>query len=125
MKCAPRVVDLTDWHRTWQQVHLSGEVTFGFLTGVDRGDTVDVVGHCFGPTGSTWIATTVDLGAQELPSIADLFPGAASFERELLQRFAPGALLRKDVPLPARMNTPWPGTTKRPPGVLDTWAGSS
>ena len=123
MKCQPRLVELSDWHQVWQQAQDSEAVTFDFLTGIDRGDTIEVIGHCFGPTGSTWAATTLDIDTQELPSIADLFPGAAWFERELRERFATGALMRKEVSLPARLTTPWPGTTKRPPGVLDTWQG--
>lgn len=123
MKCEPQFVELDNWHHTWQQAQASGATNFDFLAGVDRGDTVDVVGHCFGASGSTFIATSVDFDSQELPSIADVFAGAAGFEAELRERFGPGALMRKDVPLPARFTTPWPGTTKRPPGVLDTWQG--
>lgn len=123
MKCEPRFVELKIWHHTWQQAQASGATTFDLLAGIDRGAHVDVIGHCFGPTGSTFIATSLNFDTAELPSIADVFTGAAGFERELRERFGPGALMRKDVPLPARLTTPWPGTTKRPPGVLDTWQG--
>lgn len=62
-----------------------------------------------------------------VPSIADLFPSAAWHERETAEMFgvefagsldprplllpsgAP-AVLRKDVPLPARVEQPWPGS---------------
>jgi len=125
MTCEPHVVAVSEWHRAWSDARTSGAVTFDFLAGVDRGATTDVIGHCFGPAGSTFIATSLDFNTQELPSIADVFAGAADFERELRERFAPGALMRKNVPLPARLTTPWPGTTKRPPGVLDTWQEQS
>ena len=112
------------------------------------------------------VETAVDRGltpeaAGQLPSVSDLLPGAAWYEREIHDFFGvrfvprPGAPdpgldrpllnhtdrlrpLRKDVVLPARVGTPWPGAKETgegdsapsrrrmaPPGVPDPgiWGG--
>jgi NADH:ubiquinone oxidoreductase subunit C len=124
------------WVDAWTTAKDAGFNTLDFLAGVDRGDVIEVIGHCFGPAGSRFLRTTANPG---IPSIVDVFPAADWFEREIVEMFGVDigsgqplllhdsgpAPLRKSVPLPARTQTPWPGAKGAPPGVLETWEQSS
>lgn len=99
-----------------------------------------------------WLRTAVP-SSVALHSIADVLPAAAWEEREahemlglqfsgaadlrplLLPPDFPGHPLRKDFPLPARVQTPWPGSYEptggrprrpvRPIGVPDSWVSGA
>lgn len=94
-----------------------------FLTAIDRAAMIEVIAHYVRGTEHAWTMTRVAPGAR-LASIADLHPSAAWPERETAEMFGlvigdaepllrhdddPRPPLRKATPLPARVNTPWPG----------------
>jgi NADH-quinone oxidoreductase subunit C len=122
------------------------------LTAVDRpqADEIDVVIHLVrrpagGGQEEIWGYTLLDRAAPVLDSVTDVLPAAAWHEREIHEMFGvevrghpdlrPLLLhgidgpppLRKDTPLVARVETPWPGaeeTGRRRvsvPGVPPEW----
>jgi NADH-quinone oxidoreductase subunit C len=123
------------------------------LTAVDRPrqDGIEVVIHLLrrSPAGldHAWGHTMLDRDAPVLESVTDLLPSAAWHEREIHEMFGVDVLghpdlcplllhgaegappLRKDTPLVARVETPWPGADdsgrRRPqvPGVPAEWLG--
>ena len=144
-------VGAADWRS-----HIVGRINDGyewldFLTAIDRGTTIEVVVRLVNPEsvhGAT-IVTTIPAEDPVLDSIVPVAPGADWYEREAGEMFGitftghpdPRPLLtrgdgppplRKSVPLPARLETPWPGADDeigragsrrraQPPGVLETW----
>lgn len=152
MKAAPPGPELSDWREG-----VSGLVAAGFdyldlLTAVDMpsDDVIEVVIHLVRPEDSADTFAHVRLGRADpvIESVADLLPAAAWHEREIHEMFGIEVVghpdlkplllsgttsrppLRKDTPLIARIETPWPGAvdepgrTRRgstPPGVLPEW----
>ena len=124
------------WHEA-----VMAEVTGGFtfpdlLTGIDRGDGVEVLLRIVDPATAVArvLSTVVPDADPHLASVADLLPGAAWHERETAEMFgvvfdghpSPGPLLLRDAPalpplrtstpLPERLAQPWPGTVVAEPG---------
>lgn len=119
----------------------------GAVDEVGRTDGLRVVVQAMKPDGGTAaIATTVTRDAAQLPTLAELWPGAVWCEREAGEAFgirfiggdprplltrdtSPAHPLRKDVVLAARTARPWPGAGEpgglagsrrtAPPGVPD------
>lgn len=112
---------------------------YDFLTAIDLGDRLRLIGRCWGVAGETFLRA--DVTADGIASIVDVFAGAAWDEREVHEMFgvtfigspsdAPLLLhqrpahppLRKATPLPQRVERPWPGSGKRAkkPGVSPQW----
>ena len=144
----PIVVDPGHWRHRVQTLVSKGYGWLDFLTAVDRRTEIDVIARLVDPVNvaGVLLVTTVPSDCAVLDSVAAVLPGANWYEREaaemfgidflghpdprpLLTRAGDGRpLLRKSTPLPARVDTAWPGaeaeTSRRrtqPPGVLDTW----
>ncbi len=106
----------------------------------DRGGSADPPGRL----DEVWGHTTLDRGAPVLDSVTDVLPAAAWHEREIHEMFgvevrghpdlrplllhdvAGPPPLRKDTPLLARVETPWPGADPsarraKVPGVPPEW----
>jgi len=104
---------------------------FDWLSAVDQGDDgFDVICHLWSTAGrfGLLLRTRLSRGAPALPSIVELYPGAAWPEREAHEMFgldfpghpalaplllAPqfeGHPLRKDFVLASRVVRPWPGS---------------
>lgn len=148
MQVVPEIVAIVDWRsdaesmRGWR---------LDLLTAIDRGESIEVLAHYIRETEHAWRMTRLPREGS-LPSIADLHPAAAWSERETAEMFGirigdgapllrhdddPRPPLRKSTPLPARVNTPWPGAAEpgddgrqganpsrrrmRPPGVQPEW----
>lgn len=138
------------WIARLTALHGQGLTSLDLLTGVDRGDEVEVVVRVVDPhTGSAAIAATrVPSQAPVLPSCSTVLPAAAWHERETAEMFGvvfdghpdPRPLLlrstperpplRKAAPLPERVTTPYPGAQdtgararrpQLPPGVRPDW----
>lgn len=119
-----------------------------WLTAVDRGVELEVLVLLVEPgTGrAVMVGCRVAADSPRIPSLSGMFPGADWHEREtaemfgidfvgrestdpLLLREATNPPLRKSVPLPERVLTPWPGAEsdsgrrrrKLPPGVRAEW----
>lgn len=122
------------------------------LTAVDRPDQghIEVVVHLqrrtSGGLEDVWGHTMLDRTAPTLDSITSVLPAAAWHEREIAEMFGVAVSghpdlrplllhgidgpppLRKDTPLLARMETPWPGASDETgrrrvtvPGVPPAW----
>ena len=122
------------------------------LTAVDRPDTegIEVVIHLQRRSGDgalegVWGRTVLDRAAPVLDSVTEVLPAASWHEREIHEMFGvevrghpdlrPLLLhgvegpppLRKDTPLAARVDTPWPGAEEAGrrrvsiPGVPAEW----
>ena len=138
------------WIALLTELHGRGLTSLDLLTGVDRGDEVEVVVRVIDPrTGSGAVATTrVSSQSPVLPSCSAVFPAAAWHERETAEMFGvvfdghpdPRHLLlrstpdqpplRKSAPLSERVITPYPGAQdtgsrvrrpQLPPGVRSDW----
>jgi NADH-quinone oxidoreductase subunit C len=133
----------------------AGATYFDMLAAYDLdGDALAVVVHLARPDASEHLLLRTSVGRDgEVPTLVDVYAGAAWHEREahemlgvgfaghapleplLLHPSAPATPLRKDVVLVARPTTPWPGdkdpadSTGRPrrrtppPGVPADWPG--
>ena len=160
MDVAERRVPAPDWHGTCARLAGAGARMLDLLTAVDdpQGGRIEVVAHLVdvaaGQRHLVW--TAVDRAAPELASLVDLYPGAGWHEREVHEMFGvafpgnpdlapllttgdPGFPLRRTTPLPARVQTPWPGaaepsdrpaggrvaarprTRPGPPGIPEEW----
>ena len=123
------------------------------LTAVDRpaSGEIEIVIHLvrrpdMGGLDEVWGHTTLDRSTPVLDSITDVLPAAAWHEREIHEMFgvevsghpdlrplllhdvAGPPPLRKDTPLAARVETPWPGADSsgrraKVPGVPPEWLG--
>lgn len=121
------------------------------LTAVDRpaSGEIEIVIHLVrrpdtGGLDEVWGHTTLDRAAPILESVTGVLPAAAWHEREIHEMFGVEVLghpdlrslllhdvagpppLRKDTPLVARMETPWPGADPsarraKVPGVPPEW----
>lgn len=146
-----RRVEPTDWAAAARTARAEGFDRFDWLDATDdigRTPTVTVVCQLRDRAARTLrLRTAVPREGGALASLADIFPGAGWCEREagegyavefsggddrrlLLAPDAPGAPLRKDHPLGARVAVPWPGAVDPeegararrrmvPPGVPD------
>lgn len=141
---AERRVTPEEWGSSARALHDSGARYLDMLTAAEAADgTLDVIAHIVAIGGGPGIvqryllATVLPAGNWRVDSIADVFPGAVWHEREMAEMFGvrvldaadlrplllpePTAPLRKDNPLVARMETPWPGSEagsrRRPLGV--------
>lgn len=148
MQVTPEVVASGDWRASAEA--MSGW-RLDLLTAVDRRDSIDVLAHYIRGAEHAWLMTSIPYDGA-LASIADLHPAAGWPERETAEMFGVrigvGAPLlrhdhdtrpplRKATPLPARVETPWPGAAEpgddgrqganpsrrrtRPPGVQPEW----
>ena len=139
------------WHDTVAHHVAEGFDRLDLLTAVDRpaSGEIEIVIHLLrrpdmGGLDEIWGHTTLDRGAPVLESITDVLPAAAWHEREIHEMFgvevsghpdlrplllhdvAGPPPLRKDTPLAARVETPWPGADSsgrraKVPGVPPEW----
>ncbi len=142
-----------DWLTSVDVLRMGGAHYFDFLTAYVHNDDLDIVLHAATPDFTDHIVVRTHLVGLSLPSITSIFPGAKWAERELSEMFGleisghpnPGNLLlanefhgsplRKDFPLSARLEQPWPGEVEPggtrarrkslPPGVWPTWITES
>jgi NADH-quinone oxidoreductase subunit C len=139
-----RTVPPDGWWAAARTLRDSGAGYLDMLTAAEAADgALDVIAHIVAAGGGAGtlrrhlLATVLPAGNWCVDSIADVFPGAAWHERELAEMFGVRVLgatdvrplllpestapLRKDAPLNARLETPWPGreegSRRRPLGV--------
>ena len=135
------VVTAEEWVPAWQGAFDQGFIGLDFLTAIDRGDHLEILGRAVRGFEDRFIATFV--GDEPVPTITQVYPAAAWHEREiaemfgvvfvghdtarLLTRDGDPPLLRKSAPLAARVEKPWPGAGKRgrKPGVPNEWLAES
>lgn len=138
------VVTPDGWSAAARALHASGARYLDMLTAAEAADgTLDVIAHIAavevgpGTLRRHLLATVLPAGGWSVDSIADVFPGAVWHEREMAEMFGvqvvgatdlrplllpePTAPMRKETPLSARLDTPWPGreegSRRRPLGV--------
>lgn len=136
-----------DWVAAVEECRDRGFVMLDLLTAVDRDGALEVVVHLLRPDDAAGEFRHTVVTGPRLASLTTLMPAAAWHEREiremfgldfdgladprplLLQDGAPVHPLRKSTPLPARVETPWPGASgesggraRRVPGVPPTWS---
>lgn len=138
------------WHDEVARAVVDGFDRLDLLTAVDRprSGEIEVVVHLVRrpPVGGlehAWGHVLLDRDAPVLETVTDVLPAAAWHEREIHEMFGvevrghpdlrPLLLhdvvgpppLRKDTPLVARLETPWPGQPDRGslkvPGVAPEW----
>lgn len=119
----------------------------GYVAGPDRLDHVVIVVQLRRSLGDdvALVRTSIPTESPELACLCDVLPGLAWHERETAEMFGvhfvgsvdhPPLLtdgtripLRKESPLSARIETPWPGAEGarrvRVPGVSDLWRDDS
>jgi NADH-quinone oxidoreductase subunit C len=145
------VVHCDQWHAELASAARAGFTYLDVLAAIDRGEAVELVVHLVDvASGDQRLLTTlVPTPQPSIDSVVDVFPGANWHEREaaellgvrfvghpdprpLISRGEGAPLLLKATPLPARVETPWPGADDsasrrrgRTPGVLDTWVTDS
>jgi NADH-quinone oxidoreductase subunit C len=139
------------WVQAAKDQHGQGLQALDYLTAVDRGGAVEVLAHLVSPgTGDeAMLRAVLPADAPHLASLVSVFPGADWHERETAEMFGiefygridtdPLLLrtpserppLRRDSPLPERVDTPWPGAEEKqrrrrrlPPGVREEWVDS-
>ncbi len=145
-----RTVMSEDWRAALTQMRADGFDFLDYLTAIDRLDAIEVIAHLLrtGTGEHVLVRTLIERESPTLESVTPVYPGAGWHERETAEmlgvRFAghpdPRPLLlrapvevpplRKEAPLPARVQTPWPGSVdtaaatgrrQRVPGVAETW----
>lgn len=124
-----RSVAPAEWRAEAAALADAGYRCVDLLTGIDRGDHVEVVVRLVrpAPLDAVLLATLVPVSAPVLDSLTPVLPGAAWHEREtaemlglaftghpdprplLLRTGLAAAPLRKGTVLAARAATPWPG----------------
>jgi len=138
------------WHEELA-AHVAGGYAFlDVLTVVDRGEQYEVIARVVDvrSAAARLLTTRVAAESAEVASAVDLYPGAGWHEREAAEMFGirfighpdlrplvtdgqGQPLLRKTTPLPARVQTPWPGADEssrrrtRVPGVRDDWSADA
>lgn len=135
------VVTTEEWVPTWKGAFDEGFIGLDFLTAIDRGDQLEILGRAVRGFEDRFIAVMV--GDEPVPTMTHVYPAAAWHEREiaemfgvafvghdtarLLTRDGDAPLLRKSAPLAARVEKPWPGAGKRgrKPGVPPEWVTQS
>lgn len=123
MQVVPEVVAPEDWRASAEAMR---EWRLDLLTAIDRRDAIEVIAHYVRDGVHAWRMTSLPHDGS-LASIADLHPAAGWSERETAEMFGVhiGAgmpllrhdddtrpPLRKATPLPARVETPWPGAAE-------------
>jgi len=123
-----RSVAATDWVTELADARAAGFDCFDMLTGVDRGETVEVIASVMRSSDSACelVSTQID-PSSSFPTLIEVYAGAAWYEREFAEMFGvriTGALdarpllrrtdegaptLLKSTVLGARVLTPWPG----------------
>jgi NADH-quinone oxidoreductase subunit C len=147
-----RSVAVTDWVAELAAARAAGFDCFDMLTGVDRGVTIEVIASVMRGSDSVCELVSTQLDpASTLPSLVEVYAGAAWYERELAEMFGvriTGAVdtrpllrrtdqgaptLLKSTVLGARVLTAWPGDSdsgddakanrrrQRAVGVADDW----
>lgn len=126
-------VEPADWLAHCSALAGSGASMLDMLTAVDDpgAGLIELVAHVVDVDARQrhLVWTAVARGAPELASLVDVYPGAAWHEREVHEMFGvvfvgnpdlspllttgdAGLPLRRTTPLPARVQTPWPGSTE-------------
>lgn len=120
------------WLPTLLEMREQGFAYLDHLTGIDRGDAVQLVVHVMDPgtTSHELVSTSVTAVDPRIDSLTPFFAGASWHERETAEMFGvvfvghpdPRPLLlrttlgapplRKDTVLAARVVTPWPGAAE-------------
>jgi NADH-quinone oxidoreductase subunit C len=119
-------VPVERWAAAVREARDEGYDFFDWLSAVDEGDGFAVVAHVWSVAGRRGLLLRTR--AVSVPSIVDIYPGAAWHERETHEMFGidfpghPGGLrplllapefegypLRKEFVLAARVAKPWPG----------------
>lgn len=142
MRATDEVVAADRWRARCAELVAAGASMLDFLAAVDEPDDgqVEVVVHLVDVAGGVrhLLRTRVDRSAPSIDSLVTLLPGAAWHEREahemvgvtfvgnddlrpLLTDGSAGHPLRRTTPLPARVQTPWPGSADpadRPPAPV-------
>ena len=137
-----------DWVQASREQRERGLSALDYLTAVDRGGAIEILAHLVRPgTGDeAMLSASVPTDAPRIASLLGVFPGADWHEREAAEMFGieffdrdlvePLLLrevpeqppLRRDTPLPERVQTAWPGAEEKqrrrrrlPPGVREEW----
>ena len=85
------LVATDQWLHALRQFRDDGLDMLDFLTGVDRGEHIEIVARLTSssqPSTSCFARTTVPVGGGVLPCACDIYPGAAWHERETSEMFA-------------------------------------
>jgi NADH-quinone oxidoreductase subunit C len=135
------------WVSAAQAQREKGLLALDYLTAVDQAGSVEVLAHLVTPGSSDEAMLRAVLPGDDLriATLLTVYPGADWHEREtsemfgiefhgrvgtdpLLLRTSSGRPpLRRDSPLPERVDTPWPGAQEKqrrrrlPPGVRKEW----
>ena len=81
------MIVVEDWHAACARALADGFIVLDLLTGIDRGDAVEVVARFVDPgTAGECILSTL-VGPDGIPSICDIHPGAGWHEREPAEMF--------------------------------------
>ena len=139
-----RTVDRVDWLGTVGDLQDAGFTYLDLLTGVDRGDGVDIIVRLVDPSrarvplAAELVCARVPRTSPVLDTLAGRYPAAAWHERETAEMFGvvfeghpdPRPLLRRTMlgappllastVLAARVVTPWPGTAEPEAGRRST-----
>jgi len=77
------------------------------ITGVDKGETFELLYHFASPAASITVRTEVPRSAPRVASICPVIPGAIFYEREIQEMFG---ITVEGIPDPRRLNLPddWP-----------------
>jgi NADH:ubiquinone oxidoreductase subunit C len=147
MHCDERAVPAAQWRSACAALAEHGHRMLDFLTAIDdpAAGRIAVLAHLVDVPGRrrVLLRTDVDRADPVLDSIVADLPGAAWHEREVHEMFgvrfaghpdlrpllttgAMGLPLRRTTPLPARVQTSWPGAADpadRPPAAAPTSPG--
>ncbi len=147
----------THWHSVHAALHAAGAAYLDMMAAVDRParGIIEVVTHVMTPDARSrvLVGVEVDRAQPQLPTLTDLYAGAAWHEREawemlgvefaghdlrrlLTQGESPRWPLRKDTVLVDRQIRDWPGSAESdpsnpsrrrqpPPGVVPGWTPAS
>jgi NADH-quinone oxidoreductase subunit C len=141
MRCAERTVPAEQWRATCTGLAAEGHAMLDFLTAIDEpaAGRIEVLAHLVDVPGRRRVLLRTAVAREDpvLDSIVAELPGAGWHEREVHEMFgvrfagnpdlrpllttgATGLPLRRTSPLPARVQTPWPGAVDpadRPPAA--------
>ena len=137
-----------EWRAAVTAAADDGFTYLDLLTAVDRDNSFEIVVRLLcaaEPDTDLWLHTAVDRSRPVLDSLVPVLPAASWHEREVHEMFGVDFIghpdlrpllltgtvaypLRKEAPLVARVETPWPGRSDSgrrsslPPGVRSEWA---
>ena len=137
---------IDEWVSSARSAVAEGYAYLDLLTAVDRRDSFEVVLRLMHGASERWLRASVDRSSPTIDSLTGVLPAASWHEREIHEMFgidfaghpdlSPLLLtgdvlfpLRKETPLLARLETPWPGQAGKaggrrasaPPGVPEEW----